>query len=83
MQGEQINPRTALLSGTAGAKRVTRRIEFEIAVAMKELEVVQKHKASKSSTAAASAPMGKQKEIIDNLKRKLDTAKQQITVSRW
>lgn len=72
----------ALLEGTAGAKRVTRRIEFEIAVAMKELQHVQEHNKSKQKEGASSAPMGKQKQIIEKLKKNLDATKQKITVGR-
>jgi len=67
------------LAWTAGAKRVTRRIEFEIAVAMKELQHVQEHNKSKQKEGASSAPMGKQKQIIDKLKKNLDATKQKIT----
>ena len=72
----------ALLEGTAGAKRVTRRIEFEIAVAMKELQHVQELNKSKQKEGASSAPMGKQKQIIDKLKKNLDSTKKKITVGR-
>jgi len=60
------------LAWTAGSKRVTKRIELEIAVAKKELEAIQNRSQTKSASAAKSASMDKQKQIIDNLKNKLN-----------
>ena len=47
---------------------------------MKELEAIQKRSKTAGASAAKSAPMGKQKQIIDNLKQKLDDTKKQIMV---
>ena len=45
---------------------------------------VQKRAKTESASAAKNAPMGKQKQIIDNLKKKLNEAKKQIVVrSEW